>query len=423
MSNYQQTLDFLFEKLPMFQRIGAAAYKADLGNIIALCELLGNPHQDLKFVHIAGTNGKGSVTHILASVLQAAGYKVGVFCSPHYIDYRERIKINGELIEKDYVINFVEQYKDDFLKLDASFFEITNALAFHYFKDKKVDIIVLETGMGGRLDSTNIVTPELSVITNISYDHQQFLGNTLEKIAAEKAGIIKHYKPIVIGETQVETKAVFLDKALELSAPIFFADEKISLELKTNNLNGIEFLYNGNLFNTDLIGEYQIKNIKTSLLALNILNEIGWKISSHDIKSGLSNVRKSTYFIGRMMKIQERPLVVLDSAHNEGGWRELLVYLSTIHFEKLLIVFGTVADKDLNPIFDLLPKEAQYFFCKPNIPRGKDANELQKAASEFNLNGNSYLSVSQAFNDAKIKATDNDLVLVAGSIFVVCEVL
>jgi len=394
----------------MFQRVGAAAYRSDLTNIIKLCDILDNPQKDLKCIHIAGTNGKGSVTHIIASVLQEQGYKVGVFVSPHYKDYRERIKINGKYISKKFVTGFVQKNQKKFQKINASFFEISTAMAFEYFKEKKVDYAVIETGMGGRLDSTNIITPLLSVITNISYDHQQFLGNTLAKIASEKAGIIKPGVPVVIGETQKETKPVFLKKAKAGKSPIYFADEAMS---KTE-------------YTSDLTGPFQQKNIATAVKAIEVLWATGIEISDKAIKRGLKHVTKNTAFIGRWMIVNKKPLTILDSAHNEAGIKELVSALKTVvrgpssmvHF-----LYGTVSDKDISKILKLLPKTANYYFCKADIPRGLDAEQLKLQAAKAGLKGDAYPSVKKAFRAAQKQAAKGDTLLVSGSVFVVAELL
>ncbi len=391
----------------MFQRVGAAAYRNDLTNIIQLCDLLGNPQKDLKCVHVAGTNGKGSVTHIIASILQEQGYKVGVFVSPHYKDYRERVKINGKFISKRFVMAFVERNQREFKKIDTSFFEITTAMAFEYFKKERVDFAVIETGMGGRLDSTNIIMPLVSVITNISFDHQQFLGNTLQKIAAEKAGIIKKNVPVVIGETQKETKPVFVAKAKAMQAKIYFADKEIA----------------PHKFKTDLNGIYQQKNIPTALMAIDVLKKSGVEVSNRAIAKGLKHVAKNTSFIGRWMIVGEKPLVVFDSAHNEGGVRELKYEIRNRKHERLHFVFGTVADKDISKVLSLLPKDANYYFCKADIPRGLNADELKQQAGKFKLKGEVYPSVKKAFKAAKQNASKKDLVVVAGSVFVVAELI
>lgn len=421
--NYQQALHYLLEQLPMFQRVGAAAYKADLTNITELCSILKNPQQHLKCIHIAGTNGKGSVSHITASILQEQGYKVGVFVSPHYKDYRERIKINGKLISKKFVTNFVAKNLPKFKKVNASFFEISTAMAFQYFYEKKVDYVLLETGMGGRLDSTNIIQPILSVITNISLDHQQFLGYTLTKIATEKAGIIKRKIPVVIGETQRETKTVFLQKAKYENAPIVFADKEVILtDFKSNALT-TTFSLNNKKYQSDISGNYQKKNITTAFCAIEQLKKQGIVVHQRAITNGLKQVSKNTYFIGRWMVQQEKPLVIFDSAHNEGGIKELIAQIKTLSFQQLHFVYGTVADKDLSKIFALLPKKAIYYFCKPNIARGKDAQLLQQEALKHNLKGENYNSVKDAYDTALGNAKKKDVILVSGSIFVVAEVL
>lgn len=391
----------------MFQRTGAAAYRKDLHNIIQLCEILGNPHQKLKCIHVAGTNGKGSVTHLVASVLQEQKYSVGIFISPHYKDYRERIKVNGKCISKTFVTKFVEKNIEKFKTVDTSFFEITTAMAFEYFKQKKVDFAVIETGMGGRLDSTNIINPVLSVITNISYDHQQFLGNTLEKIAGEKAGIIKPNVTVVIGETQKGTKSVFVRKAKETTSEIFFADKNAGIQKWESGLKG----------------NFQKKNIATALMAVEVLQKNGVNISETAVKRGLKNVVKNTSFIGRWMIIQKNPLIILDSAHNEAGIKEVIAEVESMNYEKLHFVFGTVNDKEVSPVLHLLPKNANYYFCKADIPRGMNADDLKLKAEHFGLTGKSFPSVKLAFKTAKENAGKRDLVLVAGSVFVVAEIL
>ncbi len=391
----------------MFQRVGAAAYRNDLGNILQLCHILGNPQQHLKLIHVAGTNGKGSVTHIIASILQEQGYKVGVFVSPHYKDYRERIKINGQYITLPFVTRFVQQNREKFKNVNASFFEITTAMAFAYFKEKKVDYAVIETGMGGRLDSTNIITPLLSVITNISYDHTQFLGDTLPKIAGEKAGIIKQNVPVVIGETTSETKPVFVQHAKAQNAPLFFAEKK---KLPAT-------------LNTGLKGGYQLKNLRTALTAVEVLQQNGIAVSPKAIRNGVKNVVENTAFIGRWMIKGRRPLIVFDSAHNEAGINTLKQELKKLPYRQLHFVYGTVSDKDYAKVLKLLPKEAVYYFCKANIPRGLNAQELQAAAHNAGRKGNAYPTVKQAYKTALANAGNNDLVLVAGSIFIVAELL
>jgi len=421
--NYQEAVHYLLEQLPMFQRIGAAAYRADLGNINALCDILDNPQKETKFIHVAGTNGKGSVTHIIASILQAQGYKVGVFVSPHYRDYRERIKINGKLISRPFIAKFVTENIEKFKSVNASFFEITTAMAFEYFKEKRVEYAVIEVGMGGRLDSTNIITPLLSVITNISYDHTQFLGDTLPKIAAEKAGIIKPNIPVVIGETHPETKDVFIKQAKANNALISFADKELKLSDFKSDIKGIYFNLNKKKYHSDLSGDYQKKNITTALAAIKQLQWQGIEIKDSAIRNGLSGVKSSTYFIGRCMVMNKNPMVIFDSAHNEGGIRELVSQIKKIKYKQLHFVYGTVADKDINHILSMLPKKASYYFCKPDIPRGKETTDLQNEATAHKLKGAMYPSVKKAYKTALSKAMKDDLVIVSGSIFVVAEVV
>ncbi|KAB2859841.1 MAG: bifunctional folylpolyglutamate synthase/dihydrofolate synthase [Flavobacteriales bacterium] len=404
--NYQQTLDYLFSQLPMFQRVGASAYKADLNNTIELCKLLHHPEKNFKSIHIAGTNGKGSTSHMLASILQEAGYKVGLYTSPHLKDFRERIKINGVMISEQEVVDFVIKHQSEFEQINLSFFEWTVGLAFDYFSKKQVDIAVIETGLGGRLDSTNVITPLVSVITNIGKDHTQFLGETLAKIASEKAGIIKENIPIIIGETQQETQQVFIDKALEKSAKIFFADKIIT----TN-------------YESDLKGIYQEKNKKTVLAAIQQLMINGFSIAEENIKNGLLNVVKNTGLLGRWQILSENPLTICDTGHNEAGIKEVLKQISLTKHNHLHFVFGAVNDKEIDSIISMLPKNATYYFCQAKIPRALDVNNLYTKAKEFELKGNPYDSVENAIKQAKANASVNDLVFVGGSTFVVAEAI
>lgn len=404
--NYQQTLDYLFQQLPMYQRVGNAAYKTDLQNTIELCEILGNPQHKFKSIHIAGTNGKGSTSHMLASILQEAGYKVGLYTSPHLKDFRERIKVDGETISEGEVIEFVNLYKNNFEQINLSFFEWTVGLAFDYFANQKVDIAIIETGLGGRLDSTNVVSPELSIITNIGLDHTQFLGDTLPLIAKEKAGIIKANVQVVIGETQIETKDVFIDKAQSLSSPILFADQQ-----------------NIKLYNSDLKGLYQQKNMTTALCSIESLKKNGWDISNQKIEAGLQNIVKNTGLLGRWQVLQDIPKVICDTGHNEDGVRYITKQLLQEVYNKLHIVFGAVNDKSLSSVLKLLPKDAEYYFCQANIPRALNVNELYRQASEIGLKGFVYSSVAEALNNAKDKADNEDLIFVGGSTFVVAEVI
>lgn len=426
---YQQTLEYLFSKLPMYQRVGSTAFKKDLTNTLKLCEVNGNPHLKLKCIHIAGTNGKGSVSHIIASILQSQGYKVGLYTSPHYKDFRERIKINGEYISEEAVVNFTEKNRKSFDLIEPSFFEMTVVMAFDYFVTQKVDYAVIEVGLGGRLDSTNVITPLLSVITNISYDHMDMLGNTLAEIATEKAGIIKSNIPVVIGETHVETEPVFIKKAEERNSEIIFSERINSTRKISQTFDNVKFSFlkngaNNIFYETDLTGSYQMKNINTALTACFYLKEKNIiAISEKAIETGIQNVKKIAGLIGRFQIINKHPLTILDSAHNEGGIKILFSELKEYSFNVLHIVFGTVKDKDLTKIFTLLPKNAKYYFCKANIPRGLDADQLKLTASEYSLIGESYNSVKEAYTAAQNMSEENDAILVAGSIFVLAEVL
>ena len=403
---YQDTLNWMFSQLPMYQRQGKTAFKKDLSNTLKLAEHLNNPENKFKSVHVAGTNGKGSTSHILASVLQEAGYKVGLYTSPHLKDFRERIKINGQEVSKHFVIGFIKRNKDFFEANKLSFFEMTVGMAFDYFAKQNIDIAVVEVGLGGRLDSTNIVIPEVSIITNIGLDHTQFLGDTLEAIAFEKGGIIKPNIPVVIGETQKETAPVFKSLAKSCDSEILFADQLVS-----------------EVYKSDLIGSYQSKNIKTVVQTVKQLQGKGFKISKKNIKQGLLKVVKNTGLLGRWQILKERPKVVCDTGHNREGLIYLMQQLSNETFESLHIVFGVVNDKDLRSILDLLPKKATYYFCKPNIPRGLDAEELQQTFSSYKLKGRAYKSVNEAYNSALNNARKDDFIYVGGSTFVVAEII
>jgi dihydrofolate synthase/folylpolyglutamate synthase len=425
---YQLTLDYLFEQLPMFQRIGPPAFKKGLDNTLALLEALGNPQQQFLAIHIAGTNGKGSVAHILAAVLQASGYRTGLYISPHYKDFRERIKVNGQYVSKAYVMDFVEHNRALFDRIQPSFFEITVAMAFDYFAQQKIEIAVVETGLGGRLDSTNVLTPVLSVITNISFDHQQFLGDTLPLIAAEKAGIIKPNVPVVIGETHPETKPVFEKKAAAMQAPIVFADEHWQATWKKESLTHsmYDLVYKGQLqyegLNANLHGQYQSKNLQTVAQAVEALRSM-FHISDENFRDGLFKLKDLTKFMGRWQVIGTHPAIICDSAHNEGGLKVTLDQVAQYPHENLHIVMGTVSDKDLGAVLELFPKHARYYFCKANIPRGLDAKALQARALQEGLKGRHYVSVKRALQAAKRQAKPKDLIFVTGSIFVVAEVL
>lgn len=425
----------------MFHRIGAAAYKADLTNTIALCEALGNPQNHFRTVHIAGTNGKGSTSNMLASILQEQGMKVGLFTSPHLKDFRERIRINGKMISKREVIDFVRLHQSLFTRIAPSFFEMTAAMAFDHFRKHQVDIAVIEVGLGGRLDSTNVIKPLLSVITNISFDHTQFLGDTLDKIAAEKAGIIKPGIPVVIGETQVETQQVFRKKAQEKGTEIVFADQEWFIQqvqrgskaaTKRSTVAASRFTrYDLKHQQTHQIipiesplgGNYQSKNIVTVAAICDSLIYIGVTIDRKSIQNGIKRVTKNTHFAGRWQIIARNPLTICDTGHNEGGIKEVLSQLGEIPFQKLHFVFGVVNDKEIDHILTMLPKDATYYFCKANIPRGLDASLLQEKATKQGLGGSVFPDVKSALQAAQKDATSEDLVFIGGSTFVVAEVL
>jgi dihydrofolate synthase/folylpolyglutamate synthase len=426
---YPQTLDYLFSKLPMYQRVGAAAYKANLDNTIAICNTLGNPEKKLKCVHVAGTNGKGSSSHMLAAILQQAGYKTGLYTSPHLVDFRERIKINGNMIPKTDVVKFVEEYKDVFEKIEPSFFEWTVGLAFHYFKVQEVDVVILEVGLGGRLDSTNVVNPVACLITNISFDHMNLLGDTLPKIASEKAGIIKTKVPVTISQTQLEVISVFNNKAIELKAPIEFADKNYKLisSKHEKQLLNIELLHKktntSHLYQLDLQGNYQIKNLMGVLNTVENLKRKGFLIEEEMITSALQHVQKITGLKGRWQVIQVKPLVIADTGHNEDGIKEVLENLKRYNYKTLHFVLGVVNDKDISKILKLLPKDATYYFCKATIPRALDEIELSVQAKKAGLIGKTFKTVPEALTAAKKKAKSNDLVFVGGSTFTVADII
>lgn len=405
--NYKETLDWMFNKLPMYQAQGATAYRKDITNTLLLAKHLGNPEQHLKCIHVAGTNGKGSTSHLLASVLQEAGYKVGLYTSPHLKDYRERISINGKPISEEYVTGFINRNKPFFEANDLSFFEMSVGLAFKYFLEEKTDINIIEVGMGGRLDSTNIITPLVSVITNIGLDHTQFLGDTLEAIAHEKAGIIKPGIPVVIGEYVEETKPVFITKAKETNSEIYFASDLIA-----------------ETFPSALTGDYQYQNKKTVLQTITVLqNQHTFTITEKNIKDGFLNVITNTHLQGRWQQLGEKPKIICDTAHNSHGLKIVLNQLKKERFDQLHIVLGVVNDKNLDEILPLFPKTAKYYFCRPDIPRGLDAGILQEKALTHNLTGATYHSVSNAYQAAKQNSNPGDLIYVGGSTFVVAEIL
>jgi len=430
--DYQKVLEYLYENLPYYQRQGPAAYKANLDNTIALDEIFGHPHRKFRSIHVAGTNGKGSVSHMLAAILQESGYKTALYTSPHMKDFRERIRVDGEMIPESWVVDFVQQFleKNKSIGLEPSFFELTVLMAFEYFASCAVDVAVIEVGLGGRLDSTNIIIPELSVITNISMDHTALLGDSLGKIALEKAGIIKHGVPVVIGESHPQTSMIFEGKAREKHAGILFADQMMNAgyTLFSTDQKQIFNIKNrdGILFENlrlDLLGKYQSKNICTLLCAVQELRTMGWNISEAHIRSGLENVTGLTGLSGRWQTIGANPRIICDTAHNEAGIREVVSQLKQIPFKKLHFVIGMVNDKDIAGILALLPKEAVYYFTRANNPRALSEHQLMQMATFFGLNGAAYADVASALLDAKMYAGRDDLIFVGGSTFVVAEVL
>lgn len=429
MMTYKETLDYLFTHLPMYQRIGAAAYKKDLTNTLALLQVLDNPQDAFTSIHIGGTNGKGSVSNMLASVCAEAGYTTGLYTSPHLIDFRERIRVNGHLCEEQFVIAFVEKIRPHIASIQPSFFEITVAMAFDYFRYKNVQIAIVEVGLGGRLDSTNVIVPLVSVITNISFDHMQMLGNTLPLIAVEKAGIIKPQIPVIIGEIQDETIGVFEQKATENNAALYPAPENVQVELLEYNFNNMELnvsylnqLTYPNLI-LDLTGDYQLQNVATAIQTIEVMRLQGIEIPDEAIYEGLRAVQTHTGFAGRWQVLQKNPLLVADCAHNTGGLTLLFRQVKEQSYQQLHVVTGAVNDKDLDAGLSLFPAHATYYFCKPDIPRGLDAVHLQELALSKGLKGTSYTSVFAALQQALQNAGKNDMILICGSIFVVAEAL
>lgn len=425
--NYTETIEYLYNALPMFSRIGDAAIKKDLTNTIILCERLGNPHHEFKSIHIAGTNGKGSVSHMLASVFQSAGYRTGLYTSPHLKDFRERIKVNGEMVSEDFVVQFTEKAKPLISEIQPSFFEITVAMAFQYFAAMQTDIAVVETGLGGRLDSTNIVMPEVSVITNIGMDHMHLLGNTLPEIAFEKAGIIKPGIPVVIGETNVQTAPVFERTANEKKAPVVFADRVRYADdyvYKDHRLE-VTVVHRADnekeQFGLDLAGLYQTKNLITVLAAIDKLRSKGWKIPDEVLRKGLSSVKKITGLHGRWEQVHHKPDIFIDVAHNEDGIKQLVAQIEWMNFHELHIITGMVKDKDVERVLALLPKEAHYYFTRAQIPRALPEEELASKAMQHKLSGHHYPNVNNALKAALQKAGKDDLIIVCGSVFVVGE--
>ena len=426
--NYEQTIDYLYRKLPMFTRVGAIAFKKDLHNTIAMCERLDNPQNKFKTIHIGGTNGKGSTSHMLAAIFQQAGYKTGLYTSPHLKDFRERIRINGEMVSKDFVVDFVEQQQEIIEEISPSFFEVTVAMAFSYFSEQNVDIAIIEVGLGGRLDSTNIITPELSVITNISLDHTNILGNTLKEIAGEKAGIIKPGIPVVIGESDPETDQVFIQKAKETQSSILFADQQmqISKSIKEDEYVNVSISQNGNLLIEnlllDLTGRYQLKNILTVFQAVRTLRTLGFNISNEALYSALKDVKELTGLMGRWQILSKNPLIVCDTGHNIAGIKEVIQNINDTPHDRLHLVIGMVKDKDISGVLDLLPTKATYYFCQPQLERALSARELANEAEKHGLKGSVFSTVELAINAARKNANTHDLIYIGGSTFVVAEI-
>ncbi|MDN4164058.1 folylpolyglutamate synthase/dihydrofolate synthase family protein [Cytophagales bacterium LB-30] len=424
---YQETLDYLYSQLPMYQRVGAVAYKSDLKNTLALCEALGNPQHRFKSVHIAGTNGKGSSSHMLAAVLQSAGYKTGLYTSPHLKSFTERIRINGQEIEAQFVVDFVEEMKETLEEVKPSFFEMTVAMAFKAFAEAEVDIAVIEVGLGGRLDSTNVIQPLVSLITNISYDHQNLLGNTLVEIAGEKAGIIKSHTPVVISEYQEEVAQVFQKKAAECEAPLYFARDFYQVHQTDRSLGASHFAMERKAdgaklhFTLDLLGAYQEKNILGVLKVVELLAGLGFPVKEEALQEGLAHCTQISGLKGRWQVIQQAPWLVADTGHNEGGIRTIVQQLGEYAYEKLYMVIGMVNDKKLDQVLALLPKEAHYIFCTAKIPRALPAKELAQLAATFGLQGEVVDDVNAAVAYAQQVANTKDFIFVGGSTFVVAE--
>lgn len=422
---YEETLHYLYTSTPLFQNVGKDAYKEGLENTYELDKHFGHPHKQFKTIHIAGTNGKGSCSHTLAAILQSAGYKTGLYTSPHLVDFRERIRVNGTPVPKDYVTSFVEENRSFFEPLHPSFFELTTAMAFKYFAEQHVDVAIIEVGLGGRLDCTNIIMPDMCIITNISFDHTQFLGNTLEKIAKEKAGIIKSGIPVIIGETSTETRTIFENKAAETHAPITFAEDESLVEDWKTGTDGYRIYQTKDY--ADLKGElgglYQIKNTNTILTAIRQLKQIGYTITEQDVRNGFANVCKLTGLMGRWQTIETSPKVICDTGHNVGGISYIVEQLKHETYKHLHIVIGMVNDKDISGVLSLLPKDAYYYFTQASVKRALPAEEMAQKAYAANLQGSYYNNVQTALEAAKAKADKDDLIFVGGSSFIVADLL
>jgi dihydrofolate synthase/folylpolyglutamate synthase len=423
-TSYPEALQYLYANLPMFQRVGAVAYKADLSNTIRLCEALGNPQQHFKSIHVAGTNGKGSTSHMLASILQEAGYKTGLYTSPHLKEFTERIRVNGDEIDQWFVTDFVSRIKPSIEAIKPSFFEITVAMAFDFFARQKVEVAIIEAGLGGRLDSTNVIRPVLSVITNIGWDHMDILGDTLPKIAAEKAGIIKRQVPIVVSERQQEIAQVFIDKASEESAPVSFASDEYKIE--RNGVDGFDVYHHNKIviekISLPLQGNYQQRNLAGVLKSVDILRDLGYQVTNEHVLNGLRKVIVNTHLKGRWQKLNEKPLMICDTGHNVDGITEVVRQIRSQKSKQLYFVLGMVKDKDITKVLSLLPVEAKYYFCQAKIPRAMDAEQLASKAMEFNLRGRIIKDVNDAIHVARKEATADDMIFIGGSTFVVAEI-
>ena len=423
--NYQETIEYLYNITPLFQNVGKAAYKEGLDNTLKLDAFFEHPHKKFKTIHIAGTNGKGSCSHTIAAILQSAGYKTGLYTSPHLVDFSERIRVNGNPIEKDFVVKFVEENKYFFEPLHPSFFELTTSMAFLYFAHKEVDVAVIEVGLGGRLDCTNVIHPDLSIITNISFDHTQFLGHTLSAIASEKAGIIKENTPVIIGEYNSETREVFENKARQMNANIIFAEDSKLITEAVHTDDG-HFIYQSSLINNlygELCGNYQLKNTNTILNSIIRLKDLGYKINEQNIREGFKNVCQLTGLMGRWQKLEDNPTIICDTGHNIGGIGYITEQLSKMKYDKLHIVIGMVNDKDINGVISLLPENAVYYFTQASVKRALPAEEIKKIGNSHGLKGEAYKNVKEALYAAKQNASEKDMIFVGGSTFIVADLI
>lgn len=423
--NYQETIEYLYNITPLFQNVGKAAYKEGLDNTLKLDAFFEHPHKKFKTIHIAGTNGKGSCSHTIAAILQSAGYKTGLYTSPHLVDFSERIRVNGNPIEKDFVVKFVEENKHFFEPLHPSFFELTTSMAFLYFAHKEVDVAVIEVGLGGRLDCTNVIHPDLSIITNISFDHTQFLGHTLSAIASEKAGIIKENTPVIIGEYNSETREVFENKARQMNANIIFAEDSKLITEAVHTDDG-HFIYQSSLIDNlygELGGNYQLKNTNTILNSIIRLKDLGYKINEQNIREGFKNVCQLTGLMGRWQKLEDNPTIICDTGHNIGGIGYITEQLSKMKYDKLHIVIGMVNDKDINGVISLLPENAVYYFTQASVKRALPAEEIKKIGNSHGLKGEAYKNVKEALYAAKQNASEKDMIFVGGSTFIVADLI